>query len=142
MFAFALMLAFASFIFEMLLASNIPAWRKNAKKYKTINLILSVLLSFVMGALFGAAGLIVMTAAILSTLMSIPGYIFLYWCLDSPQAQARGGNQYRYLKKNMFESFSKFKQVILDLYKMIYKTLRFITFPVWGTRLVMQKIRK
>lgn len=136
------MLAVASFVFEMILASNIPAWRQNAKKYKTINLVLSVMLSFVMGVLFGAAGLIVMTAAIISTLMSIPGYAYLYWCYDSPQAKARGGNQYQYLKKTTKNTFIQIKQTFIDLYKMIYKILRVITFPVWGYRTFKQKLNK
>jgi len=133
-FSFVIILTLASFLFEMLIAARIPSWRQNAKKYKMFNLIISVFLSFVMGALFGAAGLIVMTAAILSTLLSIPGYAFLYWCFDSPQAHINGGNQYQYYK-------TKTVTVISDLIKLVYKILRIITFPIWGTRFLMQKYR-
>lgn len=134
MFLFAIVLAIVSFIFEMMLAAKIPAWRKNARRNKIINLTLSVLLSFVMGVLFGAAGLIVMTAAIISTLMSVPGYSILYWCFDSPEAQRHGGNQYQYYKK-------KTVTVISDFLKLMYKILRIITFPIWGSRFVMQKYK-
>lgn len=134
MFFFVIILTISSFIFEMMLAAKIPAWRKNAKKYKIFNLIVSVFLSFIMGILFGAAGLIVMTSAILSTILSIPGYTFLYWCFDSPQAKRNGGNQYLHYKKLLFT-------LISDLFKLIYKVLRIVTFPIWGTRFVMQKYR-
>lgn len=134
MFAFVIVLTLASFMFEMIIASKTPTWRKNAKKYKMVNLALSVMLSFVMGILFGAAGLIVMTAAILSTLISIPGYTFLYWCYDSPSAKLHGGNQFQYYKNQVFT-------VLADLYKLIYKILRIITFPIWGTRVVMTKFK-
>lgn len=140
MFAFAFMLAIASFVFEMMLAAKIPSWRQNAKRNKIVNLVLSVLLSFIMGVLFGAAGLIVMTAAIISTLMSVPGYAFLYWNYDSPQAQARGGNQIQHMKVTTITNFRKFKQVVSDIGKMIYKIMRVITFPMWGTRAVINKI--
>jgi hypothetical protein len=140
MFAFAFMLAIASFVFEMMLAAKIPAWRQNAKRNKIINLVLSVLLSFIMGVLFGAAGLIVMTAAIISTLMSVPGYAFLYWNYDSPQAQARGGNQIQHMKVTTIKSYRKFKQAFVDLANMIYKIIRVITFPIWGTRALKNKI--
>jgi len=141
MFSFVIVLALASFIFEMIIASKIPSWRRNAKKYKMINLVLSVLLSFVMGVLFGAAGLIVMTAAILSTLMSIPGYSFLYWCYDSPEAKRNGGNQIAYYKKQTVNAFTKMKRACVDLFELIYKIIRIITFPIWGTRALMQKVR-
>ena len=134
MFSFVIVLTLASFLFEMLLAAKIPSWRQNAKKYKMFNLIISVFLSFIMGVLFGAAGVIVMTAAILSTLLSIPGYTFLYWCFDSPQAKLHGGNQYDYYKK-------KFVTVISDFIKLIYKILRIITFPIWGSRALMNKYK-
>ena len=86
MLSFAIVLAFASFIFEMLIASKFPIWRKLAHKSKLANLTLSLVLSYVLGELFGAAGLLVMTAAIISTLLSIPGYTYLAWNYDSAEA--------------------------------------------------------
>lgn len=134
MFSFAIILAVASTAIELMIAAKIPAWRRNAHKFKLFNLAMSVILSFVIGIMFGAAGLIAMTAAIMSTIMSIPGYSFLHWMYDSPQAQARGGNQYRYYK-------NKWKQVIVDFFNIIYKILRVITFPIWGFRIITGKYR-
>ena len=127
MFTFAFTLAAASTAIELMLAAKIPSWRKNAHKYKLVNLVLSVLLSFVIGIMFGAAGLIAMTAAIISTILSIPGYSILHWMYDSPQAQARGGNQYIYYK-------NRWKQALVDLGNMIFKIIRIITFPIWMAR--------
>lgn len=132
MFSFMLVLAFAASAFELTLASKFPAWRRAAKRNKAINLILSVSLSFIIGVMFGAAGLIVMTAAILSTILSIPGYAFLEWAYDSPQAQARGGNLIKYYS-------DKWKMALSDLAKLIYKIIRIITFPIWITRDLIQK---
>jgi hypothetical protein len=134
MFMFVFILAVASTAIELMLAAKIPSWRRNAHKYKLVNLGLSVFLSFIIGIMFGAAGLIAMTAAILSTILSIPGYSILHWMYDSPRALARGGNQYLYYK-------NKWKQVIIDFVNLIYKILRIVTFPIWGTRAVVKKFR-
>jgi hypothetical protein len=83
MFAFVMILAFASAVVELTFASKFPVWRKAAKRNKAINLAISIALSFVLGIMFGAAGLITMAAAIISTVLVIPGYAFLEWAYDS-----------------------------------------------------------
>lgn len=130
-----LLLAIASSIVELMFAAKIPAWRKNAHKKKWFNMTISVLLSFVLGILFGAAGLIALGAAMISTVLSIPGYAFLYWNYDSPQAQRNGGNLTAHIYRKWIQAFK-------DLAKVIYAIIRFITFPVWGTRLAIQKYNK
>lgn len=127
MFMFVIILAIASTAVELMLAAKIPAWRKNAHKYKLVNLGLSIILSFVIGILFGAAGLIAMTAAILSTIMSIPGYKVLHWRYDSPAAQAHGGDLLQY-------HVNRWVQVVKDIFKIVYKILRILTFPMWAYR--------
>jgi uncharacterized membrane protein len=134
MFAFVMILAFASAVVELTFASKFPVWRKAAKRNKAINLAISIALSFVLGIMFGAAGLITMAAAIISTVLVIPGYAFLEWAYDSPQAQARGGNQLKYFS-------DKTKVVVSDTIKIIYKILRVITFPLWGSRIARDKYR-
>jgi len=134
MFSFMLVLAFAASAFELTLASKFPAWRRAAKRNKAINLILSISLSFIIGLMFGAAGLIVMTAAILSTILSIPGYAFLEWAYDSPEAQKHGGNLIKYYS-------DKTKTVTKDTLHLIYKILRIITFPIWASRSILEKLR-
>ena len=84
--------------------------------------------------MFGAAGLITMAAAIISTVIVIPGYAFLEWAYDSPQAATRGGNQIKYYS-------DKTKEVVSDTFKIIYKILRVITFPIWGSRIARDKYR-
>ena len=133
MFTLAIMLALASTIIEISFAAKVPVWRKAAKKNKTINMIISILLSFILGILFGAGGLIAMSAAMISTVLSIPGYAFLEWAYDSPQAQKRGGNQIEYYNK-------RWKQALADLVQLTYKVIRIITLPIWATRNAIIKI--
>jgi len=135
MLTFVVILAVASCAIEMMFAAKIPAWRKLAKKYKIFNLIASIALSYVLGIMFGAAGLIAMTAAIFSTILSIPGYIFLEWAYDSPQAQKHGGNLIKYHK-------DRWTTVMSDLMTLIYKVIRVITFPIWATRSLITKYRE
>jgi uncharacterized membrane protein len=134
MFSFMMSLAIASAVVELVFASKFPAWRKAAKRNKAINLTISIVLSFVLGILFGAAGLIAMSAAIISTVLVIPGYTFLEWAYDSPQAAARGGNLIKYYS-------DKWKQVLADFAQLIYKILRIITFPIWGLRILINKLK-
>jgi hypothetical protein len=135
MLTFVFLLAFASFAFEMLIASKFPLWRKLAYKSKLANLTMSILLSYLLGIAFGAAGLITMTAAILSTLMSIPGYTILAWNFDTPKAQALPErSRYQHESK-------KWKQVGSDTVKMTYGTLRVITAPVWISRKIYKSIK-
>lgn len=135
MLTFVIILALASSAIELMFAAKIPAWRRAAKKYKLVNLIASLALSYVLGAMFGAAGLIAMTAAIFSTILSIPGYIFLEWAYDSPQAQQHGGNLIKYHK-------NRWTTVISDFITLIYKIIRIITFPIWATRFLIVKYRE
>ena len=134
MFAFVIVLSLASAAMELTFASKFPTWRKAAKRNKAINLIISVAISFIIGIMFGAAGLITMAAAIISTVIVIPGYAFLEWAYDSPQAATRGGNQIKYYS-------DKTKEVVSDTFKIIYKILRVITFPIWGSRIARDKYR-
>lgn len=134
MFAFVIVLSLASAAVELTFASKFPTWRKAAKRNKAINLTISIAISFVIGIMFGAAGLITMAAAIISTVIVIPGYAFLEWAYDSPQAATRGGNQIKYYS-------DKTKEVVSDTFKIIYKILRVITFPIWGSRIARDKYR-
>jgi uncharacterized membrane protein len=132
MFAFMMMLAIASAIVELTFASKFPAWRRAAKKNKAVNL--AIAFSFVLGIMFGAAGLIAMAAAIISTVIAVPGYAVLEWAYDSPEAQAKGGNLIKYYS-------DKTKTVTKDTLHLIYKILRIITFPIWASRSILEKLQ-
>jgi uncharacterized membrane protein len=127
MLSFMIMLAIASTVVELSFAARIPAWRRMAKKNKAFNMTISIGVSFLIGIMFGAGGLIAMSAAIISTVFSIPGYAFLEWAYDSPMATAKGTNLINYY-------IQRWKQVLADLMQLLYKVLRVITFPIWGTR--------
>jgi hypothetical protein len=123
MLTFAIILAISSFAVEMTIASKVPFWRQIAYQYKLANLGMSLSLSFTLATLFGAAGLIAMTAAIMATLFSVPGYAILHVIYDSDVAKQVGGNLLSYY-------WSKFIAVMRDLFILIYNILRIITLPV------------
>lgn len=133
LFSMMIALAISSTLVEMMFAARIPAWRKNAHKYKWVNMTLSILLSFILGVMFGAAGLITLGAAMISTVLSIPGYTFLHWAYDSPQALKHNGNMILHLR-------AKWGQAFRDLAKVIYGIIKIITFPIWATRAVIIKL--
>jgi hypothetical protein len=94
-----------------------------------------------MGIAFGASGLVAMGSGVISTVLSVPGYQFLYWNYDSPSAKARGGSQFAYMKKNAKASYDKWNVALSDLAKLIYSLIRFITFPIWFTRNAYIKVK-
>lgn len=130
-----LILAVTSCALELMIASKVPPWRRLSAKSPLFNLINSLFISFIMGLAFGASGLVALGAGVISTILSVPGYQFLYWNYDSPQAKASGGN---IMKHNR----SKWGSAISDLFKLIYKIIRIITFPIWGLRWLNQKLNK
>ena len=139
MLSFVFILAIASFSLEMMIASKFPAMRRIASSNNLANLAISIALSYFIGVMFGAAGLIAMTAGIVSTLMSVPGYAMLHQIYDSEKAQERGGNQIEYYKQKTAESRQKWSILAKDLAKVTYTTGKVITAPVWITRNVYVK---
>lgn len=134
MFTFAIILALASTAFELMLAAKIPLWRRLSHKSLLFNLGNSMVLSFLVGIMFGAAGLIAMTAGIFSTILTIPGYAFLHWCYDSDEAKARGGNQLAFYATKIHDVRAKWSQTLADFAQLIYKIIRFVTLPIRITR--------
>ena len=128
-----LILAVTSTLLELMIASKVPAWRRLSAKSPLFNLLNSLVISFIMGIAFGAAGLVAMGAGVISTILSVPGYQFLYWNYDSPMAKKLGGN----IMKN---SRHKWTTAFSDLFRIIYKVIRVITFPIWGLRVLNKKI--
>lgn len=141
MLSFVFILAIASFALEMMLASKFPLMRKIASSNNIANLIISISLSYFIGVIFGAAGLIAMTAGIVSTLMSVPGYMILHNIYDSPKALQRGGNQIEYYKQKTQQSREKWTVLAKDVAKMTYATGKVVTAPIWITRNVYTKSR-
>lgn len=135
MLSFVILLALMSTLFEAMIAAKIPVWRRVAHKSKLANLAMSILLSYILGVAFGAAGLIAMTAAILSTIMSIPVYSFLYWNYDTPKAKSLPE------KSRYQHGTKKWKQVGSDTLKMTYGALRVVTAPIWVSRKVYRKFK-
>lgn len=140
-FSMMLMLAIASTLVEAMFAAKIPIWRKNAHKFKWLNMVISILLSFILGLAFGAAGLIALGAAVISTVLSVPAYAFLHWNYDTPRAVAHGGSEFKYYTKRFKLGLDKWKVALSDLAKLTYTIIRTITFPIWATRYVYIKVK-
>jgi hypothetical protein len=130
----AFMLALMSAAFELMIAAQIPAWRRWSHKSKLFNLVNSMVLSYILGIMFGAQGLIAMTAGVMSTFMTIPGYSILAWNFDSPKAAAKGGNVYKHTKATVKPKVQKGKELAGDLVKVGYVTGKVITSPIWISR--------
>lgn len=141
MFDFAITLAIASFLVEMMIASKVPLMRQLAKNNLLVNLAISLGLSYFIGIMFGAIGLTAMTAAIISTLMSVPGYAFLEWAYDSEKAHAEGGNRIKHKKEQVQVTTKKWTQTLSDFFKIIYGILKVITFPIWIIRSITSKTK-
>lgn len=141
MLAFAMTLAIMSTIVEMMFAVNFRSWREAAHKYKAVNMIISLFLSFVIGMAFGAGGLIAMTAGMMSTVLSIPGYAFLHWNMDSPKARSLGTTRTNNAKKIAKNKYEKTKEVTNDLGKVAYGTAKVVTAPVWIPRKISNKYK-
>jgi len=141
MFMMMMMLAISSTIVEMMFAANFKSWRVNAHKYKWFNMAVSVLISFVLGLAFGAAGLIALGAAMISTVLSIPGYAFLHWNYDSVKAQTLGIPRTEHIKAVAKDKSEKGKELAGDLAKVAYGTGKIITAPIWITRKATTKYK-
>ena len=127
-----LILAVTSAILELMIAAKVPAWRRLSGSNALFNLVNSLVLSWLVGLAFGAAGLIAMGAGVISTVLTVPGYKFLYWNYDSPQAQKVEGTMLEH-------SIKKWRIAIADFFKLLYKIIRFITAPIWMTRAALIK---
>lgn len=125
------MLAIASTVVELMFAAKIPAWRKNAHKIKWFNMVISIALSFILGIAFGAAGIIALGAAMISTVLSIPGYAFLHWNYDSPQAIKGGAPVLEQYRNNISSQIDRTKKLLVDLCKLFYFIGKVITIPFW-----------
>jgi hypothetical protein len=135
------LLAITSTALELMIASKIPAWRRLSAKSPLFNLLNSLLLSYLMGIAFGAAGLIAMSAGVVSTLLSIPGYQFLAWNYDSPKAQSLGTTRTTHAKQSVQSKYHKSKEVINDLGTIAYGTGKVITAPIWIPRRINTKLK-
>ena len=68
------------FIIEILIGTTIPVIRRLARDHWLINISLSILLTWILTAMFGAAGLTVAFAAIVSLALSSV-YYRIYWVI-------------------------------------------------------------
>lgn len=135
MLTMVILLSVFSAALELMIAAKIPLWRQWSYKSKLFNLLNSLLLSYLVGMAFGAQGLIAMTAGVLSTFLTIPGYTILYWNYDSPKAKnTPQRNRYQHAKEKLAEPIS-------DMGKITYGAVKVITAPLWIPRRVYNKLK-
>lgn len=125
-----IILSITSCALELMIAAKVPIWRKLSGKYPLFNLINSLVISFFMGIAFGAAGLVTLGAGVISTIMSVPGYKFLYWNYDTPEAHAQGGSRVKYYWANFHVHWAKWRKVLGEFNQLMYAIFRVITLPV------------
>lgn len=132
MLTFALVLAVISTVFEGIIAARSRYLRRLAGRRVSINLGVSLTVSLVLGSLFGAIGLIALTAGLLSTLMSVPVYRFLYWNFDSPKAVQVGGNrllgQVRGWRQSARERSTRMRERLATAFRILVVPIRFARF--------------
>lgn len=143
MLTMVLILAITSTLLELMIAARIPLWRKWSYRSKLFNLLNSMFLSYLIGLAFGAQGLIAMTAGILSTFLTIPGYTFLHWNYDSDKAlDTPEKNRLENTKNKVKQTKQKISEPTSDLFKMTYFTAKVVTSPLWVPRRVYRKFKK
>jgi glucan phosphoethanolaminetransferase (alkaline phosphatase superfamily) len=129
------LLSIMSAVLELMIAARIPLWRRLSYKSKLFNLLNSLFVSYLIGLAFGAQGLIAMTAGVFSTFLTIPGYAFLHWNMDSEKARKTPQqNRYQNFKEKMTEPMS-------DMGKIAYVTIKIITAPLWIPRRIYGKLK-
>lgn len=139
LFSMMIVLAVTSCLLELMIAARVPVWRRWSGSSPLFNLINSLFISFVMGLAFGAAGLVALGAGVISTLLSVPGYKYLYWNFDSPGAIAVGGNRFKHFKENFGVYWAKWSVALKDFFQLMYTIIKVLTFPIWFTRLIFIK---
>ena len=125
-----IILSITSCALELMIASKVPVWRRLSAKSPLFNLLNSLVISFVIGIAFGANGLVAMGAGVISTILSVPGYKFLYWNYDTPEAHAQGGSRAKYYWSNFHVHWARWRKVLGEFNQLMYAIFRVITLPV------------
>lgn len=132
MMGLAFALAFFSAVFELSIAYKWDWWRKKAAHSLLVSAIGSIGLSFVLGTMFGAHGLISMIGGMMSTGMVLVGYPVLEWYI---QNQARFKEGVEKAKAAIISS----KQTLIDFAMFFWRIIRLLTWPFRAKRAVQAK---
>ena len=119
----ALIVAFVSWLTEMIIARKLPLYRRAASANDIVGIVMSLALSAVIGATFGAGGMIIMLGGLISTLASLATYKAWGWWDTSGSA-----------------GWNKFCTTMRDFFHLMHKILRVVTFPIWGWRALKAKM--
>lgn len=117
-------IAFFSALFEVLIAQKVPTFRRWSGQNLIVNLVGSMLISYACGVAFGGSGTIMASAALISTIMTIPYYKAASWWYD------QGGHQ-AYLRLK-----ARWVSLLGDFAQLIHAVIRFLTIPVRVARYI------
>lgn len=113
----------AAFI-ELRTSFSIPFIRKAIEKFTILGIVFSIALSVFIGAIFGAAGLVVMLGALIATTITQPVYVVASKVKKTGRDVSETYNEV----KSLFQPFANFFKfafkVIFLPFIIIYKVLR------------------
>lgn len=118
-----LILTAVSAVIELAIVSKVPVLGHLFDKLWLIGMFWSIGLSWFLGTIFGAAGLIALSAGLLSTCVTM--VVYRFHLMEAAHS----------FKQNQLP---KIVQVGRDVLRVMYITLRIITFPIWATRAVIR----
>lgn len=115
------LMAIASTGIEMMIVMRSDSLMRWFEKYQTIGLVFSVVISFILGTLFGMAGMIVGGAAVISTVLSAA----IYNLNLIPLARALPGN-YRAAKASVLKTWHEFQAIIHVMWMIVTAPVRLV----------------
>lgn len=111
-----ILMTIASTVVEGFIAWYLPGWRALTKKFRLLDILFSFFLSYILGKMFGAQGVVIAISGVASTMTSMPMYPAMDW-----------------YEKNQSEvkvAYSKVRQTTIDCAILFYKLCRLITIPI------------
>lgn len=120
----AIVFAIIAAIVELRIATKVSVIKKAVQKIPILGVVFSIALSFLLGTMFGAAGLIVMFAAIGATVLTQPVYTVM--------------NKTKDASKKTQDNIQEFKDTWRPVFKLIKYAFLLLTAPLW----VPVKIRR
>lgn len=126
----AIMLTLASSMIEWILYYNFPRLVALMHGRTWLDIVFSMCLSVVMGAFFGANGVVIMIAGMASTVLTPMGMPFIRWL-------QRNQSEFPRWKATIEAWWSQFTEVGRDLALTVFAVMRIVTTPArWAYRFI------
>lgn len=120
----AILLGVVAAFIELRTSFSIPLVRRAIEKFSVLGIIFSITLSIFIGAIFGAAGLVVMLGALIATTLTQPVYMVASHVKKTGKDVAKTANEVKQLFMPFF-NFFKFALYVMFLpFILVYKVLK------------------